>query len=78
MKELFIKFVVGGTVVSFFAVLGDLSSPRASPDFLERARLLLPHFLKDGKAYAHTEARSMIGAIAFFLRFVCESAARQA
>ena len=28
MKELFIKFVVGGTVVSFFAVLGDLLKPQ--------------------------------------------------
>jgi len=29
MKELFIRFVVGGTVVSFFAVLGDLLKPKS-------------------------------------------------
>jgi len=72
MKELFIRFVVGGTVRSFFAVLGDLLKPKSFAGLLgARLRALLPHFpftvLKDGKAYAHTEARSMIvGAIAFF------------
>jgi hypothetical protein len=29
MKELFIRLVVGGTVVSFFAVLGDLLKPKS-------------------------------------------------
>src|SRR5258708_19904386 len=84
MKELFTTFVVGGTVVSFFAVLGDLLKPKTFAGLLGAApsdalATLSLTVLKDGKAYAQTEARSMIvGAIAFFLRFVCESAARQA
>ncbi len=79
MKELFIR-----TVISFFAVLGDQLKPKSFAGLLGTQFRSLYHtsltVLKDGKAYAHTEARSMIvGAIAFFiLRFVCESAARQA
>jgi hypothetical protein len=55
------------------------SSPRASPDFLEpRLRSLFATLsltvLKDGNAYAQTEARSMIvGAIAFFIYALCVS-----
>jgi hypothetical protein len=85
MKELFIRFVVGGTVVACFAVLGDLLKPKSLAGLLGAApsvalATLSLTVLKDGKAYAQTEARSMIvGAIAFFdLRFVCESPARQA
>jgi hypothetical protein len=56
MKELFIRFVVGGTVVSFFAVLGDVLKPKsfagplgaAPPVALARLSLTV---LKDGKAY---------------------------
>jgi uncharacterized membrane protein (GlpM family) len=72
MKELFIRFVVGGTVVSFFAALGDLK-PKSFAGLLGAApsvalATLSLTVLKDGKAYAQTEARSMIvGAIAFFI-----------
>jgi hypothetical protein len=45
MKELFIRFVVGGTVVSFFAVLGDQLKPKSFAGLLgTRLRSLLPHF----------------------------------
>jgi hypothetical protein len=73
MKELFIRFVVGGTVVSCFAVLGDLLKPKSFAGLLGAApsvalATLSLTVLKDGKAYAQTEARSMIvGAIAFFI-----------
>ena len=73
MKELFIRFVVGGTVVSFFAVLDDLLKPKSFAGLLGAApsvtlATLSLAVLKDGKAYAQTEARSMIvGAIAFFI-----------
>jgi hypothetical protein len=36
-KELFIRFVVGGTVVSFFAVLGDLLKPKSFAGLLGAA-----------------------------------------
>jgi len=79
MKELFIRFVVGGTVVSFFAVFGDLLKPKSFAGFLGAApsvalaRRSLT-VLKDGKAYAQTEARSMIvGAIAFVIYALCVS-----
>jgi uncharacterized membrane protein (GlpM family) len=79
MKELFIRFVVGGTVVSFFAVLGDLFKPKSFAGLLGAApsvalATLSLTVLKDGKAYAQTEARSMIvGAIAFFIYALCVS-----
>jgi hypothetical protein len=63
------RFVFGGTVVSFFAALGDLK-PKSFAGLLGAAPLatLSLAVLKDGKAYAQTEARSMIvGAIAFFI-----------
>ena len=44
MKELFIRFVVGGTVVSFFAVPGDLLTPKSFAGLELRLRSLLPHF----------------------------------
>jgi hypothetical protein len=37
MKELFIGFVVGGTLVSFFAVLGDLLKPKSFAGLLGAA-----------------------------------------
>jgi hypothetical protein len=37
LKELFIRFVVGGTVVSCFAVLGDLLKPKSFAGLLGAA-----------------------------------------
>jgi hypothetical protein len=58
MKELFIRSVVGGTVVSFFAVLGDLLKPKSFAGLLGAApsvalATLSLTVLKDGKAYAN-------------------------
>ncbi len=70
--QLGLRFLIGGTVVSFFAVLGEIFRPKsfaglfgAAPSIaLATLGLTIAH---DGKAYAAIEARSMIfGAIAFF------------
>jgi hypothetical protein len=67
--EIAIRFLLGGTVVSLFAVLGSVFKPPSfaglfgSAPSLAIATLALA-FLKDGDAYAAIEARSMIiGAI---------------
>jgi hypothetical protein len=73
MKEVLIRFVIGGFVVSAFAVFGDLFKPKtfaglfgAAPS-VALATIALT-VAKDGRAYAAVEAHSMIvGAIAFFL-----------
>ena len=73
MKEILVRVVAGGVVVSLFALLGDLLKPKtfaglfgAAPS-VALATLVLT-VMKEGKEYASLEARSMIvGAIAFFL-----------
>ena len=72
MKELLIRFLIGGVVVSAFSLLGDSFRPKsfaglfgAAPS-IALATLGLT-ILVDGKNYAAMEARSMVaGAIAFF------------
>ncbi len=73
MDNVFIRFLIGGIVVSLFAVLGDILRPKsfaglfgAAPSIaLATIGLTIHH---DGKAYAAVECRSMIlGAIAFFI-----------
>ncbi|HVA72106.1 MAG TPA: DUF3147 family protein [Candidatus Limnocylindrales bacterium] len=73
MIQLVFRFIIGGVVVSLFAVLGDLLKPQsfaglfgAAPS-VALATLGLTIFA-DGKLYAAEEGRSMIaGAAAFFL-----------
>ena len=73
MKEILVRVVAGGIVVSLFALLGDLLKPKtfaglfgAAPS-VALATLVLT-VMKEGKEYASLEARSMIvGAVAFFL-----------
>ena len=66
------RVVVGGAVVSAFALLGDLLKPKSFAGLFGAApsvalATLVLTVMKDGKAYASTEARSMIlGAMAFF------------
>jgi Protein of unknown function (DUF3147) len=73
MENVFIRFLIGGIVVSLFAVTGDILRPKsfaglfgAAPSIaLATLALTIRH---DGKAYAAVECRSMIlGAIAFFI-----------
>jgi hypothetical protein len=73
LSEIVIRFLVGGAIVSAFAVLGDLFKPKsfaglfAAAPSVALATLTLT-IAKDGKDYAAVESRSMIvGAIAFFI-----------
>jgi uncharacterized membrane protein (GlpM family) len=71
LKELLLRFVIGGTVVCFFAFIGDLFKPKrfaglfgAAPS-VALATLSLT-IVSKGKTYAAIETRSMIaGAMAF-------------
>lgn len=73
MTDMLIRFLIGGVVVSVFAVLGDLFTPKsfaglfgAAPSIALATILLTVR--KEGAPYAATEARSMIaGAVAFFV-----------
>jgi hypothetical protein len=69
--QLLVRFVVGGTLVSLFAVSGDVLKPKgfaglfAAAPSVALATLSLT-ILTDGKYYAAIEAKSMIaGALAF-------------
>jgi hypothetical protein len=73
VTTLLLRFLIGGLVVSAFAILGDLFRPKsfaglfgAAPSIALATLSLTIH--KEGAAYAAIEARSMIaGAAAFFL-----------
>lgn len=64
------RFIVGGLVVSVFAVLGDLFRPKSFAGLFDAAPSVALASLalavgKDGALYASAEARSMVaGAIA--------------
>jgi len=73
MTDLLLRFLIGGTVVSFFSILGDILRPKsfaglfgAAPSIaLATLALTIVH---NGKIYAAIEARSMIaGAFALFV-----------
>jgi hypothetical protein len=72
MPDLLLRFLIGGVVVSAFAMLGDLAKPKSFAGLFGAApsvalATLALTVVKDGKAYAATEAHSMItGAVAFF------------
>src|SRR5579872_1428513 len=72
MTEILVRFVVGGVVVSAFALLGDLLKPKSFAGLFGAAPSVALATLaltasKQGKEYASLEARSMlIGAVAFF------------
>jgi hypothetical protein len=73
MSELVIRFLVGGVVVSSFAMLGDVLRPKsfaglfgAAPSIALATLTLTIH--KNGKTYAAQEAKTMLlGAAAFLL-----------
>jgi hypothetical protein len=73
MKEILLRFLIGGTVVSFFALAGDVLKPKSFAGLLGAApsvalATLSLTILKDGASYAQTEARSMVlGGVAFFI-----------
>jgi hypothetical protein len=67
------RFLVGGTIVSLFACLGDLLKPKSFAGLFGAApsvalATLGLTIVADGKAYAALESRSMIvGAVSFFV-----------
>lgn len=71
MGELFVRFLIGGIIVSFFAVLGEVFRPKSFAGLFGAAPSIALATIgitiaSHGKAYAAVEARSMIfGAIAF-------------
>jgi hypothetical protein len=79
IRELVFRFLVGGALVSSFALLGDLFSPKsfaglfAGAPSVALATLALTLGTK-GADYGRLEARSMAwGAIAFFVYATCLS-----
>ena len=79
MTEIVIRFLVGGAVVSAFAIVGDLLKPKSFAGLFGAAPSVALATLgltvvSRGPAYAATEARSMMaGAIAFFAYASCVS-----
>ncbi|HVN20198.1 MAG TPA: hypothetical protein VMU05_15545 [Dongiaceae bacterium] len=73
MKQILIRFLIGGVIVSFFAVLGDLFKPKSFAGLFGAApsvalATLGMAIITEGKQYAATEATSMIaGSAAFFV-----------
>lgn len=71
MKELIFRFLAGGVLVSLFAFAGDILRPKSFAGLFGAApsvalATLALTIVADGKEYASTEARSMVGgAIAF-------------
>ena len=72
MIEIFVRFLLGGAVVSAFAILGDVFKPKSFAGLFGAAPSVALATLglavaTEGPSYAALEARSMVvGAIAFF------------
>jgi uncharacterized protein DUF3147 len=79
VKEVILRFLVGGLVVSGFALLGDLIKPKSFAGLFGAAPSVALATLGlavaiEGRSYAALEARSMTaGAVAFFLYASCAS-----
>ena len=73
MLQYLFRFLVGGTIVSLFACLGDVLKPKSFAGLFGAApsvalATLGLTVLADGKMYAALEARSMVvGAACFFV-----------
>jgi hypothetical protein len=79
MGELVARFLIGGVIVSFFAVLAEMFRPKSFAGLFGAAPSVALATIgitvaSHGKAYASLEARSMIwGALAFLLYAACVS-----
>src|SRR2546430_9799381 len=79
MNEILLRFLIGGVVVSAFAILGDLFKPKSFAGLFGAAPSVALATLgltvsTEGARYVATEARSMvIGAVAFFIYASCVS-----
>jgi hypothetical protein len=77
MLQLAFRFLVGGLVVSLFAVVGDVLKPKSLAGLFGAApsvalATLALTIATDGKTYAALEARSMtVGACTFFVYACC-------
>jgi hypothetical protein len=73
MKEIIVRFLIGGLAVSFFSVLGDIFKPKSFAGLFGAVpsvalATLGIAIVKDGRQFAAIEAHSMIaGSIALFL-----------
>jgi hypothetical protein len=79
MSQILIRFLVGGAVVSAFAIIADLLKPKSFAGLFGAAPSVALATLgltvaSEGASYAATEARSMMaGAIAFTAYASCVS-----
>jgi len=72
MIDILIRFLIGGFVVSMFAVIGDLFKPKSFAGLFGAApsvalATILLTVRKEGAQYAATEAHSMLAGAAAFL-----------
>ena len=76
MEDLILRFLIGGAVVSLFAVGGDTLKPEslggvfAAAPTIALATLVLT-MQKNGAAYVAMEARSMVGGAIAFFAYAC-------
>ena len=79
MKDILIRFLIGGVVVSAFSAIGDIFKPKSFAGLFGAAPSVALATLgltiaSRGKLYAAIEGRSMIaGAVAFFVYACCVS-----
>ena len=79
MSQILVRFLVGGAVVSLFAIIGDLLKPKSFAGLFGAVPSVALATLgltvaTEGASYAATEARSMMaGAIAFIAYASCVS-----
>jgi hypothetical protein len=77
LHEAIVRFLIGGIIVSAFAIMGSLFKPKTFAGLFGAApsvalATLTYTVTKNGSSYAATEGRSMIaGAMAFFLYSSC-------
>jgi hypothetical protein len=69
-----VRFLVGGTIVSFFALIGDVLKPKGFAGLFGAAPSVALASLgltiaTEGKLYAAIEARSMVAGAAAFLLY---------
>lgn len=73
MSQTLVRFIVGGSIVSAFAIIGDVLKPKSFAGLFGAApsvalATLALTVVAEGTSYAATEGRSMMaGAIAFFI-----------
>jgi hypothetical protein len=73
MSQSLVRFIVGGAIVSAFAIIGDVLKPKSFAGLFGAApsvalATLTLTVASDGASYAAIEGRSMMaGAIAFFV-----------